>query len=170
MNQIRLVSITGLTCLSLSIFGCTKKEETAQTVQAKQESAPAQAPATTGGRDMTDAKALAAKSGTKLGIEDTTVGSGAIAQKGKTVKVHYSGFLLDGKKFDSSLDRNEPFTFTLGAGQVIAGWDQGFDGMKVGGKRKLYIPSDMAYGERGAGNVIPPNTPLFFEVELLGVE
>ena len=105
-----------------------------------------------------------------LKMEDTKVGTGAEAAAGKTVAVHYSGFLLDGKKFDSSLDRGQPFVFQLGAGQVIKGWDQGVQGMKVGGKRKLTIPSALAYGEQGAGNVIPPNATLVFEVELLKVE
>ena len=105
-----------------------------------------------------------------LKIEDSKVGSGAEAVAGKTVTVHYSGYLTNGKKFDSSLDRGQPFKFTLGAGQVIKGWDQGVAGMKVGGKRKLTIPPDMGYGERGAGNVIPPNATLVFDVELLNVE
>ena len=102
-------------------------------------------------------------------MEDLKVGSGPEAQAGKTVTVHYTGTLLDGKKFDSSLDRNQPLSFHLGAGQVIRGWDQGVAGMKVGGKRKLTIPSDLGYGPRGAGAVIPPNATLVFEVELLKV-
>ena len=105
-----------------------------------------------------------------LKIEDTKVGTGAEAVAGKTVTVHYTGTLTDGKKFDSSLDRGQPFKFTLGAGQVIQGWDKGFAGMKVGGKRKLTIPPELGYGARGAGNVIPPNATLIFDVELLGVE
>ena len=105
-----------------------------------------------------------------LVIVDEVVGTGDEAVKGKHITVHYSGFLTDGTKFDSSLDRNEPFDFKLGAGQVIKGWDEGFAGMKVGGKRKLTIPSDMGYGRRGAGGVIPPNATLVFTVELLGVE
>jgi len=102
-------------------------------------------------------------------IEDQVVGTGAEAVAGKEITVHYTGTLTDGKKFDSSLDRKEPFKFKLGAGQVIAGWDEGFAGMKVGGKRRLTIPPDMAYGERGAGSSIPPNSTLIFEVELLEV-
>jgi FKBP-type peptidyl-prolyl cis-trans isomerase len=104
-----------------------------------------------------------------LGIEDLVVGQGDTAAKGKHVTVHYTGWLTNGSKFDSSKDRNEPFGFSLGRGQVINGWDQGVEGMKVGGKRKLTIPPDLGYGARGAGSVIPPNATLVFEVELLGV-
>jgi peptidylprolyl isomerase/FKBP-type peptidyl-prolyl cis-trans isomerase FkpA len=106
---------------------------------------------------------------TELKMEDTKVGTGDAAAAGKSVTVHYTGWLTDGTKFDSSKDRGQPFTFQLGAGQVIKGWDQGVVGMKVGGVRKLTIPSSLAYGERGAGGVIPPNATLVFEVELLGV-
>jgi len=100
---------------------------------------------------------------------DIEVGSGAEAVVGKQVKVHYTGRFPDGNKFDSSVDRGEPFGFTLGAGRVIKGWDQGVAGMKVGGKRKLVIPPELAYGARGMPPVIPPNSTLVFEVELLGV-
>lgn len=106
----------------------------------------------------------------QLKIEDITVGNGDEAVAGKTVTVNYVGTLTNGTKFDSSYDRNQPFTFHLGAGEVIKGWDQGVAGMKVGGKRKLTIPSDLGYGEAGAGGVIPPNATLVFEVELLKVE
>jgi peptidylprolyl isomerase/FKBP-type peptidyl-prolyl cis-trans isomerase FkpA len=105
----------------------------------------------------------------KLIIEDVVVGNGAEAAKGQDVTVHYTGWLTNGTKFDSSKDRGDPFVFSLGRGQVIQGWDQGVQGMKVGGKRKLTIPSDLGYGTRGAGGVIPPNATLVFEVELLGV-
>ena len=105
-----------------------------------------------------------------LKYEDLTVGSGAEAVAGKTVSVHYTGWLENGTKFDSSLDRGEPFMFQLGAGEVIAGWDEGVAGMKVGGKRQLVIPSDLGYGARGAGGVIPPNATLIFEVELLAIQ
>lgn len=104
---------------------------------------------------------------TELKIEDQVVGIGAEAKSGDAITVNYLGTLLNGTKFDSSYDRNQPFSFQLGAGQVIEGWDKGFVGMKVGGKRKLTIPSDMAYGSRGAGGVIGPNETLIFEVELL---
>ena len=107
---------------------------------------------------------------TGLKYYDFVVGDGASPTSGKPVTVHYTGWLLDGDKFDSSLDRGEPFTFTIGAGQVIRGWDEGVMGMKVGGKRQLVIPPDLGYGSRGAGGgVIPPNATLVFEVELLEV-
>ena len=106
----------------------------------------------------------------QLKIEDIKVGTGAEAISGKKITVNYKGALTDGTKFDSSYDRNEPFSFVLGAGEVIQGWDQGFAGMKIGGKRKLTIPSELGYGEYGAGSAIPPNATLIFEVELLGVE
>lgn len=109
-------------------------------------------------------------SASKLVITDIKVGTGATAEAGKTVVVHYTGTLTDGKKFDSSKDRNQPFTFHLGAGEVIKGWDEGVAGMKVGGVRKLVIPPELGYGSRGAGGVIPPNATLNFEVELLDVK
>ncbi len=105
----------------------------------------------------------------ELIIEELTVGNGATAAAGQSVSVHYTGWLTDGTKFDSSVDRNDPFEFNLGQGQVIAGWDQGVAGMQIGGKRKLTIPPELGYGSRGAGGVIPPNATLVFEVELLGV-
>lgn len=105
-----------------------------------------------------------------LGILELMVGHGAEAKPGNNLTVHYTGTLTNGQKFDSSLDRKVPFVFPLGAGQVIKGWDEGVAGMKVGGKRRLYIPSKLAYGERGAGGVIPPNADLIFEIELLKVE
>ncbi|MBX7104157.1 MAG: FKBP-type peptidyl-prolyl cis-trans isomerase [Gemmataceae bacterium] len=104
-----------------------------------------------------------------LDITDTKEGTGDEAVAGKTVEVHYVGTFPDGKKFDSSRDRGRPFSFRLGSGQVIQGWDQGFAGMKVGGIRKLVIPPDLGYGARGAGSAIPPNAVLHFEVELLKV-
>lgn len=107
---------------------------------------------------------------TELKIEETKVGTGAVAEAGKSVTVHYTGWLTNGTKFDSSKDHGQPFTFPLGQGAVIKGWDQGVAGMKVGGVRKLTIPPSLAYGPNGAGGVIPPNATLVFEVELLGVE
>ena len=109
-----------------------------------------------------------------LKYTDTNVGTGTEATKGKKVSVHYTGWLYNngvkGTKFDSSLDRGQPFGFALGAGQVIRGWDEGVVGMKIGGKRTLVIPPDLGYGARGAGGVIPPNATLMFDVELLGVQ
>lgn len=104
-----------------------------------------------------------------LVYEELTVGSGAEAVSGKPVTVHYTGWLTNGTKFDSSKDRDDPFVFNLGGGQVIKGWDEGVAGMKVGGKRKLTIPPQLGYGSRGAGGVIPPDATLVFEVELLEV-
>ncbi len=114
---------------------------------------------------------------TQLQKNDTVVGTGREAEPGFNVSVHYTGWLYDekasdhkGKKFDSSVDRGQPFKFDLGAGQVIQGWDEGFAGMKIGGKRTLIIPSEMGYGARGAGGAIPPNATLLFDVELLDVK
>jgi FKBP-type peptidyl-prolyl cis-trans isomerase len=102
-----------------------------------------------------------------LQYADLVVGEGREAHAGETATVHYTGTLVDGTKFDSSKDRNQPFSFRLGAGQVIKGWDEGVEGMKIGGTRKLVIPSDLGYGTRGAGSTIPPNATLVFIVELL---
>jgi FKBP-type peptidyl-prolyl cis-trans isomerase len=101
---------------------------------------------------------------------DQTIGTGELAVAGKMAIVHYTGWLENGNKFDSSVDRGQPFSFPLGAGRVIKGWDEGVQGMKVGGKRKLTIPAKLGYGSRGAGGVIPPNATLIFDVELLGVK
>ncbi len=121
--------------------------------------------------------AAAAGGADALKVTDIIEGTGDVAEPGKVAEVHYTGWLYDeaaedgrGPKFDSSVDRGEPFKFPLGAGRVIRGWDEGVAGMKVGGKRLLVIPPEMAYGERGAGRVIPPGATLVFEVELLGVE
>ena len=109
-----------------------------------------------------------------LQYEDTILGSGELAIKGQSVSVHYTGWLynngVQGAKFDSSKDRNDPFVFELGAGMVIRGWDEGVAGMRVGGTRSLIIPPALGYGARGAGGVIPPNATLIFEVELLGLD
>jgi FKBP-type peptidyl-prolyl cis-trans isomerase FkpA len=127
------------------------------------------------GRAQTDTSSPTKVTGkpksTASGVQywDITVGTGAKATNGKTVKVHYTGWLTNGKKFDSSVDRGQPFSFKLGAGQVIKGWDEGVAGMKVGGKRQLKIPPEAGYGARGAAGVIPPNATLIFDVELLDV-
>lgn len=123
----------------------------------------------TSGASKSPSPSATAASGGKLEVTDETVGTGAVAEAGKTVSVNYVGTLTDGTKFDSSYDRNQPFEFQLGAGQVIKGWDQGVAGMKVGGKRKLVIPPDLGYGSQANGK-IPANSTLVFEVELLDVK
>lgn len=105
-----------------------------------------------------------------LKFKDLVKGQGARPQTGQTVVVHYTGWLVDGQKFDSSVDRGEPFVFVIGQGNVIKGWDEGVKGMQVGGKRRLTIPPRLGYGEKGAGESIPPNATLIFEVELLGIK
>ena len=123
--------------------------------------APASTGAQGGGGEVTTSSGLR--------YEVLALGSGAEARPGQQVTVHYTGWLTNGIKFDSSLDRNDPFRFNLGARQVIAGWDEGVAGMKIGEKRRLTIPADLGYGARGAGGVIPPNATLIFDVELLGL-
>ncbi|HRK01400.1 MAG TPA: FKBP-type peptidyl-prolyl cis-trans isomerase [Oligoflexia bacterium] len=142
------LAVLAMLALSLAFVACTKKAAETQNSQ-----------------EATNMSAM-----TPLKIEDSKVGDGTEAKAGNMVTVHYTGWLTDGKKFDSSLDRNNPFSFKLGAGQVIRGWDEGVAGMKIGGKRKLTIPPEMGYGAAGAGGVIPPNATLVFEVELLGVK
>ena len=155
-----------MSCGALGLgAGCTKKETPSSSAPDSMSAA----------KDSTGASGAATTpttptAGGEVKIEEVKAGTGAEAVSGKTVSVHYTGTLTDGKKFDSSLDRGQPFKFQLGAGQVIQGWEKGIAGMKVGGKRKLTIPPELGYGERGAGNVIPPNSTLVFDVELPGVE
>ena len=140
---------------------CATKEETAPNSGANPFQGKEAASVTTGNEVSTPSG---------LQYVDEVVGTGAAPAKGNTVSVHYTGTLTDGSKFDSSVDRGQPFEFTIGVGQVIKGWDEGVLSMKVGGKRKLIIPPDLGYGARGAGGVIPPNATLLFDVELLGVK
>lgn len=119
--------------------------------------------------NMTQANPNAVKTPSGLSYVDEVVGTGPAPRAGQTVSVHYTGWLTNGQKFDSSVDRGQPFEFVLGQGQVIRGWDEGVASMKIGGKRRLTIPADLGYGSRGAGDVIPPNATLVFEVQLLGV-
>jgi FKBP-type peptidyl-prolyl cis-trans isomerase len=131
--------------------------------------------ATVAGRAQTDTsnptKVTGKAKSTASGVQywDITVGTGAQAVAGKSIKVHYTGWLTNGKKFDSSVDRGQPFEFQLGAGKVIKGWDEGVEGMKVGGKRQLRVPPAAGYGTQGAGGMIPPNATLIFDVELLEI-
>ena len=145
---------------ALAASGCASQPRATTPEPAKPESQPAQAAPS--GQPAAEVTALK--------IEDTKVGTGAEAKSGDLVTVHYTGYLTDGTKFDSSLDSGKPFQFRIGEGKVIQGWEQGFTGMKVGGKRKLTIPPELGYGARGAGRgAIPPNATLVFDVELLGV-
>ncbi|MGH3055421.1 MAG: FKBP-type peptidyl-prolyl cis-trans isomerase [Gaiellaceae bacterium] len=128
------------------------------------------APSTDAPKSAADAAAKEISMPSGLKYVDLKVGDGQIAETGMTAQVHYTGWLTDGTKFDSSVDRGQPFSFKLGAGQVIRGWDEGVKGMRVGGKRKLTIPPDLGYGQAGAGGVIPPNATLVFDVELLGLQ
>lgn len=144
-----------LLTLSIALLAQTKK--------------PAKGPAKTpDGPTKVSGKPVTTSSG--LEYWEIKKGTGALAQKGKNVSVHYTGWLTDGKEFDSSRDSGEPISFQLGTGQVIKGWDEGIAGMKVGGKRQLRIPPALGYGQRGFGSSIPPNSTLVFDVELMGVK
>lgn len=163
-NILAALAVSALSLASLN--GCTKCSKSKDDSGAQQGQTPADA--VQGDPSQSDAAAPGAAG--SMEIVDISTGSGADAVDGARITVHYTGTLENGTKFDSSIDRNAPFSFTLGQGQVIAGWDQGVKGMKVGGKRKLVIPPQLAYGERGVGGVIPPNATLIFEIELLNVE
>ena len=155
-------SLVLVTCVILAgCDRCSKEKDAAKTEAASD----AAVPETTATQSTPGVDAPA-----ELQISDVTVGTGMEAGEGKKVTVNYTGTLLDGTKFDSSKDRGTPFPFVLGSGMVIAGWEQGVKGMKEGGVRKLTIPPNLAYGNRGVGNVIPPNATLIFEIELLKVE
>ena len=175
MNRIPMI-VASVALAGVLAVGCASSHSAAvqdkpATTTAAVAPAPATTPATTPGpvpAPTQEAKVHTLPSG--LVYEDLVVGEGQVAEAGQTATVHYTGWLTDGTKFDSSLDRGDPFQFALGAGQVIRGWDEGVQGMRIGGKRKLTIPSDLGYGSRGAGGVIPPNATLVFEVELLGLK
>lgn len=176
MKKMRAMMLASLALLTLNLGAC--KQESATTVEqqtSERQSAPGTAkssqPDPTDGQTGAEAPAANQVAVTELVIKDTQPGTGREAKAGDTVSVHYTGTLYpSGKKFDSSLDRHEPFSFKLGAGQVIKGWDEGFQGMKEGGKRTLIIPADMAYGPMGAPPDIPPNATLKFDIELLKVQ
>jgi FKBP-type peptidyl-prolyl cis-trans isomerase len=160
-SRTRLISITPGTVTAATAATQSAQAPTAQAPTAQAPAAQAPTVQTQKGKIMTQDNGLIK--------EDLVEGTGAEATAGQRVTVHYRGTLTDGREFDASYNRNEPFTFNLGAGQVIKGWDEGVAGMKEGGKRKLTIPPDLGYGARGAGGVIPPNATLVFEVELLKV-
>jgi len=163
---------------ALALTGCGAKQATTDTNTQSESTAPKEQaqtqeqanPEDGANAAATDQEAPKAEDVTELKIEDLKKGTGAEAKAGATVSVHYTGWLTDGTKFDPAVDRGTPFEFPLGAGNVIAGWDQGVEGMKVGGKRRLTIPPDLGYGAQGAGGAIPPNATLVFDVELLDVK
>lgn len=161
MRRVEKILICFLMLAAALIFACSQKETAPTDVKKDGENAMDKAAAVQSGKMV--------KTPSGLQYEDMVAGSGASPSPGKKVTVHYTGWLTDGKKFDSSVDRNEPFVFQIGAGQVIPGWDEGVMSMKIGGKRKLIIPSNLGYGAAGAGGVIPPNATLVFEVILLDI-
>jgi len=165
-------------CLGMAVLavlvlaGCNQSSTTTSTTTTAGTSTPPAAHESTG-THMNEGQAGAASMVTTasgLQYQDIVLGDGPVAQSGNTVTVHYTGWLTDSTKFDSSRDSGRPFSFTLGQGQVIRGWDEGVAGMKVHGRRKLVIPPHLGYGAQGAGGVIPPNATLVFDVELLQVK
>lgn len=171
----RLLAAALMLALVFSLAGCSKSDNSSAT--SSSQAATTEQPVTTDQSAGTAGQDASADAGpgkvadvTELKIEDLKVGTGAEAVAGKTVTVNYTGWLTDGTKFDSSLDSGQPFSFVLGTGYVIPGWDQGVAGMKVGGKRRLTVPPALGYGANGAGGVIPPNATLVFDVELLNVQ
>jgi peptidylprolyl isomerase len=162
MRNVEKLIILLLLVAGIAIPACSQKENKATTAEQKPAAVDQKTPAAATDRYV--------KTSSGLSYLDITPGTGVLPAYGKQVKVHYSGWLENGTKFDSSLDRGQPFVFLIGAGQVIPGWDEGVMSMKVGGKRKLIIPPHLGYGAKGAGGVIPPNATLIFEVELLDVQ
>ncbi|MDO8987926.1 MAG: FKBP-type peptidyl-prolyl cis-trans isomerase [Coriobacteriia bacterium] len=163
-KKLMLVAVTAMLFIAAgAMTGCAKEEPVvAPGASTPAPEAPvAEEPAVPAGAETAVVEGLK--------IQDLVVGTGTQATSGKTVSVHYTGWLEDGTQFDSSVDSGQPFQFALGAGQVISGWDQGVVGMKIGGKRKLTIAPELGYGAQGAGGAIPPNATLIFDVELLDV-
>jgi FKBP-type peptidyl-prolyl cis-trans isomerase len=170
-KKLSFLTLIGISTIFLG--ACSQNSATSATSGTVKDEGPnIEVPANSGAPNMQQPNTQASTTTTPSGlqIEDIVVGTGKSPENGQTVIVHYTGWLTNGQKFDSSVDRGEPFTFPLGAGHVIKGWDEGVASMKIGGKRKLTIPPHLGYGARGAGGVIPPNATLVFEVQLLGVQ